>query len=86
MGETGLVSMEGWMGVCSLVWKVRSEDGEVATGTRILADMVGGCDRLIWTEPVKYSRENVYSIDETGVMLSMRGSVKGLVGKDGRRN
>ena len=31
-------------------------------------------------------RENVYNMDETGVMLSMLGSVKVLVGKDGLRN
>lgn len=30
--------------------------------------------------------ENVYNMDETGVMLSMLGSVKVLVGKDDRRN
>jgi hypothetical protein len=30
--------------------------------------------------------ENVYNMDETGVMLSMPGSVKVLVGKDDRRN
>jgi hypothetical protein len=29
--------------------------------------------------------ENVYNMDETGVMLSMPGSVKVLVGKDDRR-
>ena len=30
--------------------------------------------------------ENVYNIDETGVMLSMLSSVKVLVGKDNQRN
>ena len=30
--------------------------------------------------------ENVYNMDETGVMLSMPGSVKALVPKDDRRN
>lgn len=30
--------------------------------------------------------ENIYNIDETGVMLSMPGSVKALVGKDDKRN
>lgn len=30
--------------------------------------------------------ENVYNMDETGVMLSMLGSVKVLVGKDDMRN
>lgn len=30
--------------------------------------------------------ENVYGMDETGVRLSMLGSVKVLVGKDDRRN
>jgi len=30
--------------------------------------------------------ENVYNMDETGVMLSMPGSVKVLVAKDDRRN
>lgn len=77
VGETGLVSMEGWVGVCSLVWRMGLGDDEVAMATRILADMVGSCDRLIWTEPVKYS-ENVCSIDETGVMVSMPGSVEVL--------
>ena len=30
--------------------------------------------------------ENVYNMDETGVMLSMLGSVKVLIGKDDRRD
>jgi hypothetical protein len=30
--------------------------------------------------------ENIYNIDETGVILSMPGSVKVLVGKDNRRD
>lgn len=30
--------------------------------------------------------ENVYNMDETGVMLSMPGSVKALVGKDDMRD
>ncbi|KAA8621058.1 hypothetical protein PtrV1_05559 [Pyrenophora tritici-repentis] len=30
--------------------------------------------------------DNVYNMDETGVMLSMLGSVKALIGKDGKRN
>ena len=30
--------------------------------------------------------ENIYNMDETGVMLSMLGSVKVLVGKDDARN
>ena len=29
--------------------------------------------------------ENVYNMDETGVMLSMLGSIKALVGKDDKR-
>jgi hypothetical protein len=32
------------------------------------------------------SKENVYNIDETSVMLSMLGTVKVLVGKDDMRN
>jgi hypothetical protein len=32
------------------------------------------------------SKENVYNIDETGVMLSMLGTVKVLVGKDDMRD
>jgi hypothetical protein len=32
------------------------------------------------------SPENVYNMDETGVVLSMLGSVTVLVGKDDRRN
>ena len=30
--------------------------------------------------------ENLYNMDETGVMLSMPGSVKVLTGRDGKRN
>jgi hypothetical protein len=32
------------------------------------------------------SKENVYNVDETGVMLLMLGSVKVLVGKDDTRD
>lgn len=32
------------------------------------------------------SKENVYNMDETGVMLSMLGTVKVLVGKDDMRD
>jgi hypothetical protein len=31
-------------------------------------------------------RENIYNMDETGVMLCMLGSIKVLVGKDDLRN
>ena len=35
----------------------------------------------VFQDPINLA-ENVYHMDETGVMLSMPGSVKGLIGKD----
>ena len=42
------------------------------------------CRRLVLNDPVILP-ENVYNMNETGVMLSMPGSVKVLVGKDDLR-
>ena len=48
------------------------------------ADVMSGYDGPVWMEPVKYSWENGYSVDKTGVVLSMPGSVELFVGEDDR--
>jgi hypothetical protein len=36
------------------------------------ADVMGGCDGLVWMESVEYSWENGYSMDETGDVIDAR--------------